>query len=380
MKVDFKVENYDFEKELNAIKESIAKPNILVCGATGVGKSSLINDIFGESVAKVGEGEPITRGIAKYSHDLMTVNLYDSEGYEVGEEKQSYFSVNVLGCIDKYKAKYPNELNKHIHEVWYCVSAANKRFTDTDIEVVKDILRREVPIAIVITQIDSVDEQELNSMMLVINKEFPNLSHFNYCVTNDADIKEAVETFVEKDKLIKWADKVLPDVLKEGLISALKGNLTLKRNMVQNKIIPLYVASAAATALTPIPFSDAAILVPIQITMSLHIMNVYGMDKIKGTVSSVISSQIISQVGRMIAKSVAGNLAKIIPGIGTGVGIVVNATVASTITTVLGQTISLMSYNYSKAILAGKEVDILEFFGSETFQEIFKSVLKRKGK
>lgn len=40
---DFKAKDFNFEEEYQKVKNSINKPNILTCGATGVGKSSIIN-------------------------------------------------------------------------------------------------------------------------------------------------------------------------------------------------------------------------------------------------------------------------------------------------------------------------------------------------
>ncbi len=51
-------------KNLKGIKES--KMNILLMGATGVSKSSLINALFGKEIAKAGVGEPITQHVEKY--------------------------------------------------------------------------------------------------------------------------------------------------------------------------------------------------------------------------------------------------------------------------------------------------------------------------
>ena len=43
----FDVKNFDYDKCYEEVKENASKNiNIIVCGATGVGKSSLINDIF----------------------------------------------------------------------------------------------------------------------------------------------------------------------------------------------------------------------------------------------------------------------------------------------------------------------------------------------
>ena len=71
------------EEELSKQKAELVKPNIVVCGGTGTGKSSLINRFFGFEVAKVGSGEPVTRGMNKYEQDNMPVVIYDTEGYEI---------------------------------------------------------------------------------------------------------------------------------------------------------------------------------------------------------------------------------------------------------------------------------------------------------
>ncbi len=47
------------------------KTNILIAGKSGVGKSSLLNYIFGEEVAETGAGKPVTaEGLHEYSFEL----------------------------------------------------------------------------------------------------------------------------------------------------------------------------------------------------------------------------------------------------------------------------------------------------------------------
>ena len=376
MGIEFVADEFDFEEALKKIENEVVSPNILLCGATGVGKSSLVNDIFGEEVAQVGEGVPITSGVNLYK--CKTVNLYDSEGYEIGEEKQSYYQDSILACIDKYKEEYPEDLNKHIHEVWYCISAANKRITETDISIINQIKNKKVPLAIVFTQIDSVDEDELKALINVCGQECQGSDYFTYCVTDNAEMKVLLKNYIQKDALVKWAIDVLPGVLKEGLVIALAGCIKQKRELVKNKIIPKYIALAATVALSPIPFSDAVLLTPIQLDMCVRIFHIYGLSKLKGGIATVLQSTIVSQIGKKLATTLVGNLVKLLPAMGTAIGIGINTVVASSLTTILGTTISIMCYNYSKEVLKGHSVDVAEFFSSEIFNEIFNSVLKRE--
>ncbi|WP_231230022.1 GTPase [Helicobacter pylori] len=52
--------------------------NILLMGATGMGKSSLINALFGQEVAKVGIGKPVTQHLEKYVDEEKGLVLWDT--------------------------------------------------------------------------------------------------------------------------------------------------------------------------------------------------------------------------------------------------------------------------------------------------------------
>ncbi|WP_375511628.1 GTPase [uncultured Nostoc sp.] len=66
-----------FQKQVKQEFDNLMKPNILIIGRTGVGKSSLINAIFCISDAKVGHSQPVTELYNFYSNPNKSVNLYD---------------------------------------------------------------------------------------------------------------------------------------------------------------------------------------------------------------------------------------------------------------------------------------------------------------
>ena len=89
-------------KVLLKIKEQ--KINILITGATGCGKSSTINALFGTEVAKVGVGvEPETMDIQKYELDSLI--LWDSPGLGDGKEADQRHSENIIKKLKEKDSK-----------------------------------------------------------------------------------------------------------------------------------------------------------------------------------------------------------------------------------------------------------------------------------
>ncbi|MEO1814183.1 MAG: DUF697 domain-containing protein [Acetobacterium sp.] len=375
MGVEFKADAFDYEAEYEKIKNQVVKPNILLCGATGVGKSSLVNDVFGENLAVVGAGEPVTRGTHRYEGE--TITIFDSEGYEIGSDRQAHYREEIIGWIDRQRREDPEAVEDQIHEVWYCISAANKRITDTDFMLIREIQEKKVPVALVFTQVDGVEAEELEALQQTAREEFSAMALFTYAVTADERVQTLLKPYIQKEALIDWAIGVLPEYLREGLIIALKGCIEKKRDHVTQRVISKYTVAAAGVGASPIPFSDAMVLMPVQMAMTLHIFNVYGLSKLKGTAASLLETQILGQLGKVLAGTLVGNLTKLLPGFGTAAGMIINAGVASAITLTLGLTVSTLCFNYSQAVLAGISVDVDEFFGTDAFNDIFDVAMRR---
>ena len=90
----------------------------------------------------------------------------------------------------------------------------------------------------------------------------------------------------------------------------------MKLTSAEHTIIHTASVAAAATAASPIPFSDAALLIPIQTTMITGLYKANGANISRGVVDGALKATIVSSLG----KSLAGNLLKLIPGVGTIAG------------------------------------------------------------
>ena len=88
-------ENYKNKMLKNVMRLKAQKMNIMITGATGCGKSSTINAIFGTEVAEVGFGvDPETMGIRKYELDNLV--LWDTPGLDDGKEADNRYTKNII--------------------------------------------------------------------------------------------------------------------------------------------------------------------------------------------------------------------------------------------------------------------------------------------
>lgn len=87
----------------NFLRLSEQKTNLMITGATGCGKSSTINALFGMEKAKVGVGvDPETMDIQRY--DLENLILWDSPGLGDGREADERHTRNIVSKLTEKDA------------------------------------------------------------------------------------------------------------------------------------------------------------------------------------------------------------------------------------------------------------------------------------
>ena len=384
----FDFENFDYEEAFRQVQEEVSKPNILICGATGVGKSTMIRDIFQlseEEGPEIGDqGRARTTGIHAYSPEGASITLYDSQGYNIGADEQKFMK-DVLGTIGEKFRKNLDDMSEHIHEVWYCVSAANNRFFEADEKMIKEIQKKyTTPAMIILTKVDCADEEGIGYLKQAILEKFPDISIFTYaCEEKTADWDEELrKKYVQKDEITEWALEHLDESLKAGFIPAIKKSLEVKRNYIAGKVIPKYAALAggtvAATSFINIPFSDSVPLMAWQLKMSMEIIQGYG---IRTEGQKLAADLLGTSAVTLLGRTLAANLIRVIPLAGNIFNATVNTTVAASVTAVLGFAVALVCEQYLAACVdsnGAENLPFAQYMNSDRLKEAVKYVTENK--
>lgn len=144
--------------------------NILIIGKSGVGKSSLLNYIFGKEVEKTGTGKPVTKkGIFPHEYEYdpsFNLNIYDTWGLEPDKsEEWEALIVNEVHKHDKLK------VNEWFSTIIFCISAAGGPLHDFEINVLKKLLVEENQILVVITKTDANNKKTAEDKKTTIIQE-----------------------------------------------------------------------------------------------------------------------------------------------------------------------------------------------------------------
>ena len=370
------------KKCMDAINEklkNLKKLNIIVVGKSGVGKSTLINSLFRDKIAETGLGRPITTEIRKIEKKDYPMAIYDTPGFELSEGQQAKVKEEIIELIHKGLAT--GDINNAIHCIWYCINVGgNRTFDQTEINWLKELIEKnkvtKVPIIVVLTQ--ACPKTKGKQMQTLVEKENLDIIKVIPVLAQDMDFDgEYVAKAYGLDQLVDIMSEALPEELQDTLQNVQKASLKSKKKR-SRAVVAAASAVAFGEGFIPIPFSDAAVLIPTQIPMIASITTNFGMSISKSVIMSFISSTIGTAGTTILGKSMVSNLFKLIPGVGTGVGGMISGSTASLLTTALGEAyIKFMEMIYKGEL---KKEDLYDQNGQKAISKMFKEELTKKRK
>ena len=338
--MEFRTEDV-VKQTMDAITKKIRNMNtlnIIVVGKSGVGKSTLINSVFRENLAETGIGRPVTQTIRRISKQGFPLTIYDTPGFELGKSQQDLVKNEVMKLIrDGLSGK---DVNKAIHCIWYCINVgSNRTFDNSELEWLKSFTAENrstrVPVFIVLTQ--GCPKKKAEEMRRLVEAENLEISKVIPVLAQDMDFdEEYVAHAYGLDTLISVMGEELPEELQDTLQNVQRVSLKSKKKRAQAAVAAA-VTAAFGEGFAPVPFADAAMLIPTQITMIATITAIFGLDINKSILTSFVTSALGTGGATILGRTVATNLLKLVPGAGTVAGGVISGATAGLITTALGE-------------------------------------------
>lgn len=335
------------EEMLQKTKEEIEKMNpvnVLLVGKTGVGKSTLVNNVFRERLASTGIGKPVTKHLRRIEKEGIPIVLYDTRGLELSKDVQAEVRKEIFLTIDGKQDKGPTE---SIHVIYYCINANSSRIEEAEIDFINELAEK-VPVVIVLTQSIGETAEEFKGYIEALNLNVVAVLTIlaePFVISKDITIPQKGL----KD-LITLTFEVIPEEAQKAFTNAQQVDIERKVKAAR-RWATRYIATTFGIGFTPIPFSDATVLVPMQITMMSHITAIFGISLDRTSIASILGAIGGTSGATYLGRYIVSNLIKLIPGAGTVAGGIISGGTASVLTSALA-----LSYIEVLAFIAKGEV------------------------
>lgn len=357
------------ERHAEAVRD-LGRFNLAVFGKTGAGKSTLINAVFGSEVAATGTGPPITSGMNYYEHPEGILGLFDSQGFETGHGGDA-----VLAGLERIVSSSRSEpVDRQIHAAWYVVRWSDRRFEDAQAAFVHK-LSTLVPVIFVLSQVPRtadgrIHQDALTFASYIESLELPTSPDNTVVLTNALFDDFHGNVVFGLDRLLDATFATAPEASRRALVAAQLIDKERKRQ-ASNQIVKAASASALTTGVTPIPFSDAAILVPIQIAMIARITAAYGLTVPSSKLAAMVGSLMLSSGATTAGRWIVTSMLRFAPG-GQIPAAVISGTVAASLTAAIGRAWIEVCERMLERDASGSPIDV------NLMQDLFRAEFKQR--
>ncbi|HAE44968.1 MAG TPA: hypothetical protein DCG37_05155 [Lachnospiraceae bacterium] len=145
------------------MNESLNKEstNVLIIGKSGVGKSSLLNYMFGRELQQVGVGAPVTKMEIKeftYQYDEhFEMHIYDTWGLEPSAQKAEEWKNTIFKEIERHDTK---KISDWFNTIIFCLNAKSARVEDFELDIMEELLREKNHVTVALTHCNSKSDPD----------------------------------------------------------------------------------------------------------------------------------------------------------------------------------------------------------------------------